>query len=132
MTYFCAQERFKVSLHYLEFSVGLLVIGQYVYLWYILYNIYIYIHFFILDSFGRLMKFWLRSFQGFSLNPTGGFLRIHIDLLIGLVVVLPADFDAEIAADGARKGICWIGLAQHLTASFDDVGALPDHGDDRS
>ena len=39
--------------------------------------------------------------------------------------------DSEVPPDGARLGVCRIGLAQHDSASLDSVETFPDHGTDR-
>ena len=43
-----------------------------------------------------------------------------------------ANFDTEVTTDGAGLGILGVGLAQHNSAGLDDIGALPNHGNDRS
>ena len=43
---------------------------------------------------------------------------------------VPSSDDAVVASDGSRFGIDGVGGSKHLSASLDDIGSLPDHGDD--
>jgi hypothetical protein len=43
-----------------------------------------------------------------------------------------SDINAEVSSDGAWLGLEWLGLSEHLSSGGDNVGSLPNHGNDWS
>jgi hypothetical protein len=48
------------------------------------------------------------------------------------VADVSSDIKGEVATDGSRSGVDWLGGTQHNTAGLDSVQALPDHAADRT
>jgi hypothetical protein len=48
------------------------------------------------------------------------------------VADVSSDIKGEVATDGSRSGVDWLGGTQHNAAGLDSVQALPDHAADRA